>query len=125
MKPVATDKAPAAVGPYSQAIKTGNMLYCSGQIGLIPETGTLAGEDIRSQSRQALLNLAAVLSAAGFKTDNIVKTTVFLTDMKDFAVFNTIYADFLTPHKPARATVQVAALPLGALVEIECIAVKE
>lgn len=125
MKPVTTDKAPAAVGPYSQAIKTGNTLYCSGQIGLVPETGKLAGEDIRSQTRQVLLNLTAVLAAADLRPDDIVKTTVFMTNLNDFAVFNEIYADFLNPHKPARATIQVAALPLGALVEIECIAVNE
>ena len=125
MESVTTDKAPAAVGPYSQAMKTGNTLYCSGQIGLVPETGKLAGEDIRSQTRQMLQNLAVILEAAAFHPDDIVKTTVFLTDINDFTVFNNMYAEFFSPHKPARSTVQVAALPLGARVEIECIAVKE
>jgi 2-iminobutanoate/2-iminopropanoate deaminase len=125
MKPVTTDKAPAAVGPYSQAIETGKTLFCSGQIGLVPGTGKMAGDDIQSQTRQLLSNLAAVLDAAAFRPGNIVKTTVFLTDMNDFAVFNKIYADFFGPHKPARSTVQVVSLPLGALVEIDCIAVRE
>lgn len=125
MKPVTTDKAPAAVGPYSQAINTGKTLFCSGQIGLVPGTGKMARDDIRSQTCQLLNNLAAVLDAAEYCRDDIVKTTVFLTDMNDFAVFNKIYADFFGPHKPARSTVQVVSLPLGALVEIECIAVKE
>jgi 2-iminobutanoate/2-iminopropanoate deaminase len=125
MEPISTDKAPAAVGPYSQAINTGETLYCSGQIGLVPETGKLAGEDLQRQTRQLLSNMAAVLEAAGFRLEDIVKTTVFLADINDFGVFNQIYADFLDPHKPARSTVQVAALPLGALVEIECIAVKK
>jgi 2-iminobutanoate/2-iminopropanoate deaminase len=124
MEPVSTVKAPAAVGPYSQAVKTGHMLFCSGQIGLVPETGKLAGDDIGSQARQALNNLAAVLEAAGFAPVDVVKTSVFLTDLNHFAVLNRIYADFFEPHKPARATVQVAALPLGALMEIDCIAVK-
>lgn len=125
MEPIITDNAPAAIGPYSQAIKTGRTLFCSGQIGLDPETGRLVADDIDSQTRRLLLNLAAVIKAAGFRLEDIVKTTVFLTDMNDFAVCNKIYADFLAPHKPARSTVQVAALPLGALVEIECIAVQQ
>ena len=124
MEYVSTVKAPAAVGPYSQALKAGNMLFCSGQIGLIPGTGKMAGHDIDSQTRQVLTNLAAVIEAAGFAPADVVKTTVFLADMNHFPVVNRIYADFFGPHKPARATVQVAALPLGALVEIDCIAVK-
>ena len=125
MEPVTTDKAPAAVGPYSQAIRAGKTLFCSGQIGLDPSTGKMAGPDIRTQTRQVMGNLAAVLEAAGFRPAHIVKTTVFLTDMNDFPVFNAIYAEFFSAHKPARATVQVAALPLKALVEIDCTAVKE
>ena len=124
MEPIKTDQAPAAVGPYSQAVKTGQTLFCSGQIGLVPPTGKMAGEDIRAQTLQVLNNLAAVLEAAGFGPEDIVKTTVFLTDMKNFPVLNEIYAGFFDSHKPARSTVQVAALPLDALVEIECIAVK-
>jgi len=125
MESITTDRAPAAVGPYSQAIKTGDTLFCSGQIGLVPETGELAVGGLQAQTRQLLNNLAAVVKAADFDLDEIVKTTVFLIDMKDFPVLNKIYADFFGPHKPARATIQVAALPLGALAEIECIAVKE
>jgi 2-iminobutanoate/2-iminopropanoate deaminase len=124
MEYISTLKAPAAVGPYSQAVKAGNLLFCSGQIGLAPETGKMAGADIDSQTRQVLTNLAAVLEAAGFVPADVVRTTVFLADMNHFPVVNQIYADFFGPHKPARATVQVAALPLGALVEIDCIAVK-
>jgi 2-iminobutanoate/2-iminopropanoate deaminase len=125
MKTITTDRAPAAIGPYSQAIQTGKTLFCSGQIGLVPETGEMAGDNIQGQTRQLLNNLRAVPETAGFGLDNIVKTTVFLTDMNSFSAFNKVYADFFGPHKPARATVQVAALPLGALVEIDCIAVKE
>ena len=105
VEPVSTVKAPAAVGPYAQAVKAGNMLFCSGQIGLVPETGKMAGDDIGSQTRQVLNNLAAVLEAAGFSPEDVVKTSVFLTDLSHFAVLNRIYADFFGPHKPARATV--------------------
>ncbi len=125
METIQTDQAPAAVGPYAQAVKTGNMLFCSGQIGLVPATGKLAGADIRHQGRQMLDNLSAVLKAAGYGLDDVVKTTVFLTNMKDFPIFNEIYAGCFGSCKPARSTVQVTSLPLGARVEIECIAVKE
>jgi len=120
---ISTDAAPAAVGPYSQAVKSGNLLFCSGQIGLVPGTKNLAGTDTASQARQALENMGAVLKAAGLGPDQVIKTTIFLVDMADFALVNEIYAGFFRLHKPARSTVQVAALPLEARVEIECTAV--
>ena len=122
---IITDNAPAAVGPYSQAVRSGNLLFCSGQIGLIPGTKNLAGDDLAAQTRQALANMKAVLDAAGLTPSNVIKTTVFLADMADFAEFNDIYADFFDGHKPARSAIQAAALPLGARVEIECVAVFE
>ncbi len=121
----ATESAPAAVGPYSQAVRAGDFLFCSGQIGLVPETGGLAGPDLAAQARQMLTNLQAVLEAAGLGLTNVIKTTVFLADMADFAEFNEIYAGFFSGHRPARSAVQVTALPLGARVEIECVAVSE
>ncbi|MFZ5562406.1 MAG: RidA family protein [Thermodesulfobacteriota bacterium] len=120
---ISTDAAPAAVGPYSQAVRKGNLLFCSGQIGLVPGTRALAGNDTVTQVRQVLENLRAVLKAAGLLPSHVVKTTIFLTDMADFGQVNEIYAAFFGDHRPARSTVQVAALPLGARVEIECIAV--
>ncbi|MFW6236780.1 MAG: RidA family protein [Desulfosudaceae bacterium] len=122
MKQINTDQAPAAVGPYAQAVRGGNWLFCSGQIGLVPGSCSLAGKDIQAQSRQMLTNLRYVLRAAGLELTAVVKTTVYLKDMNDFSVFNDIYADFFQGHTPARSAVQVAALPLDALVEIECIA---
>lgn len=118
---VATEHAPAALGPYSQAIKAGNLVFASGQLGLIPETGKLP-DGIEEQTRQVLANLAAVLTAAGSSMDQIVKTTIFLANMADFATVNGIYAGAFSGVPPARSTVQVAALPLGGLVEIEAIA---
>ena len=118
---VHTDQAPAAVGPYSQAIKTGNLVFTSGQLGLVPETGKLSA-GVEAQTKQALANLAAVLAAAGSSMDEIVKTTIFLTDMADFAVVNGIYAEAFSATPPARSTVEVAGLPLGGLVEIESVA---
>ena len=118
---VATEHAPAALGPYSQAIKAGNLVFASGQLGLIPETGKLP-DGIEQQTRQVLANLAAVLAAAGSNMDQIVKTTIFLANMADFATVNGIYAGAFSGVPPARSTVQVAALPLGGLVEIEAIA---
>ena len=118
---VATEHAPAALGPYSQAIKAGNLVFASGQLGLIPETGKLP-DGIEEQTRQVLANLAAVLAAAGSNMDQIVKTTIFLANMADFATVNGIYAGAFSGVPPARSTVQVAALPLGGLVEIEAIA---
>lgn len=114
--------APKAVGPYSQAVAHDGVLYCSGQIGLIPETGRLAADDVESQARQAMQNLAAVLAGAGAGLSDILKVNIFLTDMGDFPKVNEIYADWLSEHRPARATVAVAALPLGARVEMDLIA---
>ena len=121
-KIISTTDAPAAVGPYSQAVQAGNTLYCSGQIGLDPATGAMSGDDIRTQTEQVMKNIAAVLAAAGTGFENVVKTTCFLADINDFAVFNEIYAKYFT-GKPARSCVAAAALPKGALVEVEVIAV--
>ena len=116
-----TDDAPAAVGPYSQAVKTDSMVFTAGQIGLDPSNGKMR-EGLEDQTRQVLANLEAVLRAAGTDMAHIIKTTIFLTDMADFSVVNAIYADAFDAAPPARSTVAVAALPLGALVEIEAIA---
>lgn len=118
-----TDKAPGAVGPYSQAIETGRMLFTSGQLGLIPETGELP-DGIEAQAEQSLRNIGAILDSAGYKPTDVVKTTVFLQDMNDFGTVNRIYAAFFGDHKPARSCVEVARLPKNGLVEIEIIAVK-
>ena len=123
-KIISTSNAPAAVGPYSQAVLAGNTLYCSGQIGLDPATGTMSGDDIRTQTEQVMKNIAAVLSAAGTGFENVVKTTCFLADINDFAEFNAVYAKYFT-SKPARSCVAVSALPKGALVEVEITAVIE
>ena len=120
-KIISTTNAPAAVGPYSQAVQAGNTLYCSGQIGLDPATGAMSGDDIRTQTEQVMKNIAAVLAAAGTGFENVVKTTCFLADINDFAVFNEIYAKYFT-DKPARSCVAVSALPKGAVVEVEVIA---
>ncbi len=119
---VATDRAPAAVGPYSQAIRAGGQVYTAGQIALDPATGRLVPGGVREQTRQALANLQAVLEAAGSELDRVVKTTIFLTDMGDFAAVNEVYAEHFTADPPARSTVAVRALPLGARVEIEALA---
>lgn len=116
--------APAAVGPYVHAVKTGDTVYTSGQLGLIPETGLLP-EGVEAQAEQALKNLEAVLQAAGLSLKNVVKTTVFLADINDFAAINAIYAKYFTGETPARSCVQAAALPKGGLFEIEAIAVAE
>ena len=121
----ATKNAPAAIGPYSQAVKTGNMLFLSGQLGVDPATKKLAGETIEIQTNQAFKNIAAVLAAAGSGLSSVVKTTVFLKSMDDFAKMNGQYESNFGSHKPARSTVQVAKLPLDGLVEIECVAVLE
>lgn len=121
---IATNNAPAAIGPYSQAIRCGNMLYSSGQIPLDPATGTMVGENITEQAEQVMKNLQAVLSAAGTGFDKVVKTTCFLADMNDFAAFNAVYGSYIT-SAPARSCVAVAALPKGALCEVEVIAVCE
>lgn len=120
-KVVSTNQAPAAVGPYSQAILTDGFVFASGQIGLNPATGELEG-GLSAQAEQIISNMSAVLTAAGSSLDNIVKTTIFLTSMDDFAAVNEIYAKAFAGDPPARSTVQVAGLPLGALVEIEAIA---
>ena len=122
-KVIHTDKAPAAVGPYVQAIQAGNMLFASGQLGLIPETGALP-EGVEAQARQSLANIRAILDEAGYAVSDVVKTTVFLKNMGDFAAVNAIYAEFFGDCKPARSCVEVAQLPKGGLVEIEFVAVK-
>jgi 2-iminobutanoate/2-iminopropanoate deaminase len=119
---VASPHAPAAVGPYSQAVRTGQLLYTSGQIPLVPATGELNGRDVAAQTRQVLDNLRAVLAAAGCTFADVVKTTVFLTDMGAFAQMNAVYAEYFPEPYPARSAIQVGALPKGALVEIEAVA---
>lgn len=120
---ISTADAPAAIGPYSQAIRAGNMLFVSGQIPLNPQTGEIVGATAAEQARQVLNNLKAVLQAAGTSLDNVVKTTIFLTDLTQFADVNAVYAEFFPQSPPARSTVQVASLPRGAQVEIEAIAI--
>jgi 2-iminobutanoate/2-iminopropanoate deaminase len=121
MEKIHTSKAPEAIGPYSQAIKVGNMIFTSGQIALLPSGEFLDG-DIKAQTKQVCENLKAVLEAAGAKIENVVKTTIFLADMNDFAAVNEVYGEYFS-HKPARSTVAVKELPKGAKVEIECVAV--
>ena len=121
MKSIETKNAPAAIGPYSQAITSGALVYTSGQIPIDPATGGIEAVDIEGQARQTIANLAAVLSAAGSGLDKVVKTTCFLASMADFAAFSAVYAE-LFPGKPARSCVEVSALPKGALVEIEAVA---
>ena len=118
---ISTSNAPAAVGPYSQAIKVGDTLYTSGQIALDPATGAMAASDVTGQAEQVMKNLAAVLTAAGYTFEDAVKTTCFLADMNDFAAFNAVYEKYFV-SKPARSCVAAAALPKGALVEVEVIA---
>lgn len=119
-----TDTAPKAVGPYSQAIETGNFIFSSGQVPIDPKTGSIDAETIEAQTEQVMNNLSEVLKSAGVSFANVVKTTCFLADMNDFAAFNGVYAKFFPENPPARSCVQVAALPLGAKVEVEVIAVK-
>ncbi|MBQ3482923.1 MAG: RidA family protein [Clostridia bacterium] len=120
-KKIATEKAPAAIGPYSQAIVTGGLVFTSGQIPLDPATGTMVGTDITAQTEQVMQNLGAVLAAAGSSYEKAVKTTCFLADIADFAAFNAVYGKYFT-EKPARSCVAVKELPKGALVEVEVIA---
>lgn len=119
---IATEKAPAAIGPYSQAIQAGNLLFCSGQIPLDPATGELVQGDVTVQAGQVMRNIEAMLAAAGVGFDAVIKTTIFLADMADFAAVNTVYGSCFTAHKPARSTVAVKGLPRGALLEIEVVA---
>ncbi len=119
---IATNDAPAAIGPYSQAIRCGDMLYSSGQIPLDPATGNMVGANITEQTEQVMKNLQAVLTEAGTDFDHVVKTTCFLADINDFAAFNAVYGSYIT-SAPARSCVAVAALPKGALVEVEVIAI--
>ncbi len=119
---VTTENAPGAIGPYSQAIKAGGFVFCSGQIPIDPVTGAFVSDGVGEQTIQVLKNLSSVLAAAGSGLDHVVKTTVFLADMNDFAEMNEVYTQFFSDNKPARATVQAARLPRDARVEIDCIA---
>jgi len=123
-KVIITEKAPKPVGPYSQAIEVGNMLFCSGQIAIVPETDEVLTGDIESQTRQVIKNISAVLEKAGYDWNHIVKTTIFLTNMGDFPKVNAIYAEKFKELPPARSTVQVSGLPKGVNVEIEVLALK-
>lgn len=120
---ISTDKAPAAIGPYSQAVKCGNVIYTSGAIPIDPNSGNVVAGGAAQQAEQAIKNLAEVLKGAGAGLENVVKTTVFIKDMNDFAAINDVYKSFFTDNYPARSCVEVARLPKDVLVEIECIAV--
>jgi 2-iminobutanoate/2-iminopropanoate deaminase len=122
---IATTAAPAAIGPYNQAIASGNLVFASGQIALDPATGQLVEGDVQAQTRRALENLSAVLQAAGSSLGQVVKTTVFLTSMTDFTAMNEVYGQYFTAEPPARSTVAVAELPRSALVEVEAVALRE
>ena len=124
MNAIATTQAPSAIGPYSQAIQVGNFVYASGQIPIDPATGTIVDGDIKAQTRQSLNNVKAILAEAGLSMRNVVKTMVFMADMNDFAQMNAVYAEFFAEPYPARSAVAVKALPKGAQVEIEVVAVK-
>ncbi|MCY4321042.1 MAG: RidA family protein [Bdellovibrionaceae bacterium] len=124
-KPILTDKAPQPVGPYSQAIRFGDWLYCSGQIPLDPKNSEVVGQDITAQSKQVFENIKAVLQSQNLSFQNILKTMVFLTDMREFSIFNQIYESYFGDHKPARSCVEVSALPKGVKVEVEVIAFVE
>ena len=119
-----TDNAPAAIGPYSQAIEANGILYTSGQMPFVPETMQIATDDVQKQTRQVLENVKAIVESAGYKMTNIVKATVYITNMDDFAKVNEVYAEYFTERKPARACVEVSRLAKGAKVEIEVVAVK-
>lgn len=120
---IQTEAAPKAIGPYSQAIRSGELVFTAGQIPLNPETGALVEGGIETQTRQALNNLARVLEAAGSSLGRVIKTTVFMQDLSEFAAMNAVYGEYFAANPPARSTIQAAALPRGAKVEIECIAV--
>ena len=121
LQAIHTNDAPKAVGAYSQAVKHQGMLYTSGQIGLDPQSGNMVADDVATQAKQVVTNLTAVIEAAGGQLNQIIKVTIFLENMDDFPVVNQIYADWLGDHRPARSTVAVAALPLAAKVEMDCI----
>lgn len=123
-KIISTDKAPAAIGPYSQAVQIDGVLYTSGQIAINPQTGNLAGSTIEEQTKQVMKNLQNILDAAGYTWGDVVKTTVFITDMSSFGSVNQIYGECFSANPPARSCVEVKSLPKGALVEIEVIAAK-
>lgn len=125
VKAIASEKAPAAIGPYSQAVQAGNTIYVSGQLPIDPEIGEFAGSDIATQTQQSLNNIRNILEKAGTDMGHVVKTTVLLADISDFAAMNAVYAEFFKEPFPARAAFQVAALPKGARVEIEAVAVIE
>ena len=122
--PIHTENAPAAIGPYSQAVQAGNLLFVSGQLPIDPATGAFAGEDIASQTRQSLTNVRNILEKAGYSCVDVVKTTVLLANIEDFAAMNAVYAEFFTENCPARAAYAVKDIPKGALVEIEAVACK-
>jgi 2-iminobutanoate/2-iminopropanoate deaminase len=122
IKPFNTNKAPAAIGPYSQAMTAGEMMFVSGQLGMDPETGEMVGEDLKSQARQAMENLKNIIMDSGLTLGCVASVDVFLTNMNDFADFNLIYQEYFSEHKPARAVVEVKALPKGGCVEIKCVA---
>jgi 2-iminobutanoate/2-iminopropanoate deaminase len=124
MRSIATDGAPKAIGPYSQAVAAGELIFCAGQVALDPASGESVTGDVRAQTERVLENLSAVLSAAGSDLRHVVKTTVYLTDFNDFAAMNEVYAARFGDHRPARATVGVSALPKGLRVEIECVAIR-
>ena len=124
-KVISTEKAPAAIGPYSQAVRVGNLVYTSGQIHIDPATGVFAEGGIKEQTRLSLLNVKAILQEAGLSMGDVVKTTVFMADMGDFADMNSVYSEFFTEPYPARSAVAVKSLPKGALVEIEAVAMDE
>lgn len=121
---IATPHAPAAIGPYSQAVQIGDLIYTAGQIPLVPETGKLVEGGIEEQTQQVLQNLSQILEAGGSNLAHVIKTTIFVTDLADFAALNKVYGSFFAGDPPARSTVQVAALPLGAKVEIEAVAIR-
>jgi 2-iminobutanoate/2-iminopropanoate deaminase len=121
---VQTDQAPAAIGPYSQAVVAPPLVFVSGQLGMDPATGSLVGDSLESQARQALENMKQILAAAGSSLEQVAAVEVFLTDMGKFSEFNAVYAEFFAAHKPARAAIEVSALPKGGLVEIKCTALR-
>lgn len=124
MKTIQTTKAPAAIGPYSQAVEANGFVFASGQLGINPATGEFVEGDVQAQTRQALTNAHAIMNEAGLDLNNVIKTTVFLSDMANFAAMNEIYAEFFSEPYPARSAVAVKTLPKNALVEVECIAVR-